>query len=43
MDHYVVEILIFKIFYYVFKMGRWNMELEFQETHPRMDVLHAIP
>jgi hypothetical protein len=24
-------------------MGRWNMELEFQETHPRMDVLHENP
>jgi hypothetical protein len=36
MDHYVGKC-------YVFKMGRWNMELEFQETHVRMDVLHAIP
>jgi hypothetical protein len=24
-------------------MGRWNMELGFQETHPRVDVLHGIP
>lgn len=36
MDHYVGKC-------YVFKMGRWNMQLEFQETQPRMDVLHAIP